>query len=97
VSFSEDIQQLELIIRRLEEERMPLEEALSLFRRGTEVLRGCRSFLREASQEIRLLSENDPDDVTGSPWAPESAGSPGRPDPSSPASETSKEEKSERI
>ena len=71
MSFSEDIQQLERIVRRLEEGNMPLEEALSLFHQGTESLRACRAFLREASQEIRLLSENDPDDVTGSSWSPE--------------------------
>ncbi len=93
MSFSEDLQQLERIIRRLEEGQMPLEEALSLFRQGTETLRTCRAFLRETSQEVRLLSENDPEDVTGSPWISENHERPRPMAPNPLASDILKEEK----
>lgn len=68
--FSEDLLRLENIVRRLEEESLPLENALLLFREGMETLHICRKFLRETSQEVRLLSDRDAEDLEGMPWTP---------------------------
>jgi exodeoxyribonuclease VII small subunit len=58
MSFSESMKQIESICRTLEEENLPLEEALKLYREGAEKLRGCREYLEQVEQEVLLVGEN---------------------------------------
>lgn len=56
--FSESMKQIESICRTLEEENLPLEEALKLYREGAEKLRSCREYLEQVEQEVLLVGEN---------------------------------------
>ena len=56
--FSESMKQIESICRTLEEETLPLEEALKLYREGAEKLRGCREYLEQVEQEVLLVGKN---------------------------------------
>jgi len=52
------MKQIESICRTLEEETLPLEEALKLYREGAEKLRGCREYLEQVEQEVLLVGKN---------------------------------------
>ncbi|MEW6726220.1 exodeoxyribonuclease VII small subunit [Desulforudis sp. 1088] len=56
LSFEEAIMRLEEIVHRLEDGRLPLEEALDLYAEGVTLARHCRSILDSAEQRVRFLS-----------------------------------------
>ena len=49
MSFTQDMEELQKIVHRLESEAMPLEDALSLFEEGIARLRTCQAFLKDAA------------------------------------------------
>jgi len=49
---------LEQILKRLEGDDLPLEEALNLFQQGTQILKECRECLSEAEFRVKALLEN---------------------------------------
>jgi exodeoxyribonuclease VII small subunit len=69
MTFSSQIEALQSIVKRLESEPMPLEEAMSLFEEGMKKATECRTFLEQARQKIILLSEEE-GDVDGKAWNP---------------------------
>jgi len=55
---------LEEIVRRLEEEKVPLEESIKLYEEGMKIGTRCRKILDDADRRIRELSgklEEDPE------------------------------------
>ncbi|MBX3290919.1 MAG: exodeoxyribonuclease VII small subunit [Acidobacteria bacterium] len=59
-TFEESLDQLEEIVRKLEEGDMPLEESLALFEKGVKLSRDCRDRLAKAERRIEvLLKETD--------------------------------------
>ncbi|MBP8672518.1 MAG: exodeoxyribonuclease VII small subunit [Synergistales bacterium] len=56
MSFTQDMEELQKIVHRLESEAMPLEDALSLFEEGIARLRTCQAFLKDARQRVTRLS-----------------------------------------
>lgn len=56
MSFSDDLENIKNIVRRLEESSLPLEEALADFERGVSLVRQCQRFLSEAEQRITVLT-----------------------------------------
>ncbi len=62
-SFEENMQRLELIVRKMEQGDVPLEESLKLFQEGTELVRKCTALLDNAQLQVKLVT-NSPD---GSP------------------------------
>ena len=62
-TFEENMQRLELIVRRMEQGDVPLEESLKLFQEGTELVRKCTELLDNAKMQVQLVT-NGPD---GSP------------------------------
>ncbi|MFZ5898557.1 MAG: exodeoxyribonuclease VII small subunit [Bacillota bacterium] len=58
LSFEEAIIRLEEIVHRLEDGRLPLEEALDLYAEGVTLARHCRSILDNAEQRVRFLSSS---------------------------------------
>ena len=56
--FSESMKRIEAICHALEEENLPLEEALKLYREGMEKIRGCKEYLEQVEQEVVLVGEN---------------------------------------
>jgi exodeoxyribonuclease VII small subunit len=58
MNFSEKMAELDKILRRMEGDALPLEEALSDFEKGIGLVRECRSYLEEAKQKVLLLAED---------------------------------------
>ena len=59
-TFEENMQRLELIVRRMEQGDVPLEESLKLFQEGTELVRKCNALLDNAKLQVQLVV-NGPD------------------------------------
>ena len=58
MNFSEKMTELDKILRRLEGDSLPLEEALSEFEKGIGLVRECRSYLEEAKQKVARLTDD---------------------------------------
>ncbi|HOE97685.1 MAG TPA: exodeoxyribonuclease VII small subunit [Candidatus Sumerlaeota bacterium] len=56
--FEQSLKQLEEIVRRLEEEEVPLETSLQLFADGQRLVRACEAQLKAAENQVRQLLEN---------------------------------------
>ncbi len=56
--FEEGIEQLERIVRELEQKEVPLEQALNLFRQGIELVQNCNRLLDHAEKQMEILLEN---------------------------------------
>ena len=59
-SFEEAIEELEQIVRQLEEGEIGLNEALEQYEKGIKLLRRCYDLLQGAERRIELLSGVDP-------------------------------------
>ena len=55
VSFEENMQRLEQIVRAMERVDVPLEESLKLFREGTELVQNCGKLLDEAELQVKKI------------------------------------------
>lgn len=73
MTFSSQIEALQSIVKRLESEPMPLEEAIALFEEGMKKASECQAFLEQARQKVLLLSETT-DGEEGKAWNPLEAG-----------------------
>jgi exodeoxyribonuclease VII small subunit len=58
MNFSEKMAELDKILRKLEGDALPLEEALSEFEKGVGLVRDCRAYLEEAKQKVAMLSDD---------------------------------------
>lgn len=59
LSFEEAMSQLEVIVNKLEENEVPLEEAITLFQRGIELSKLCNKTLQRVEDQMdRILSED---------------------------------------
>jgi len=58
MNFSEKMTELDKILKKLEGEDIPLEEALSEFEKGVGLVKECRAFLDQAKQKITLLTDS---------------------------------------
>lgn len=58
LDFEQAIKKLEEIVRRLEEEQVPLEESLRLFAEGKKLARACEQGLTEAENRVKLIIED---------------------------------------
>lgn len=58
MSFENNMQRLEQIVRALERGDVPLDESLKLFQEGTELVRSCQTMLDTAQQQVqKVLSD----------------------------------------
>ncbi|QYO65800.1 exodeoxyribonuclease VII small subunit [Leptolyngbya sp. 7M] len=57
-TFEQALDELESIVKRLEEGDMPLEESLELFERGVRLSRDCRDRLEKAERRIEMLTKD---------------------------------------
>ena len=55
VSFEENMQRLEQIVRAMERGDVALEESLKLFQEGTELVRNCGKLLDEAELQVKKI------------------------------------------
>lgn len=56
-TFEEAMTELEMLVRRMEEGEMALEESVEAYTRGTELIRLCRAKLDEAEARVKKLDE----------------------------------------
>lgn len=56
-SFEEALLALETIVGQMESGQMPLEESLTAYKQGVELLRYCQNTLKDTEQQIRILDE----------------------------------------
>jgi exodeoxyribonuclease VII small subunit len=56
VTFEDAMNRLEEIVRRLEEEKVPLEESIRLYEEGMKIGKRCRNILDDAGRRIKDLS-----------------------------------------
>lgn len=60
LSFEEAMEKLELIVRQLEEGKIPLEEAITAFEKGSKLKEICEEKLKQAQLKIeKLVPLND--------------------------------------
>ena len=65
-SYEAALQELEQLVGRLESGDMPLEQLLSGYQRGAELLKYCRDKLEAVEDQIKVLDES-----TLKTWTPE--------------------------
>jgi exodeoxyribonuclease VII small subunit len=71
MSFSDDLEELQSIVKRLEESSLSLEEALADFEKGISLVRRCQRFLLEAEQKITILTTSQEGTLKEAPWEDE--------------------------
>ncbi|MGZ8251006.1 MAG: exodeoxyribonuclease VII small subunit [Methylophilaceae bacterium] len=57
ISFENAVKELESIISQMESNQLPLEQSLTAYKRGTELLQFCQKTLADVEQQIRILNE----------------------------------------
>ena len=57
MNFSENLERLDVILKQLEEGKLPLNEALKVFESGIALVRESRDFLDKAEQKVMLLTQ----------------------------------------
>ena len=55
LTFEKALEELEALVHRMEDGKLPLEESLAAYQRGTELLKFCESRLTDAQARIALL------------------------------------------
>jgi exodeoxyribonuclease VII small subunit len=58
-TFEASLQELEKIVRRLEDGDLPLEESLKLFEKGVKLSRECQERLNQAERRIEVLIQDE--------------------------------------
>ena len=62
--FETSLDQLELLVEKMEHGEMSLEESLAAYERGVGLYRSCQTALEQAELRVRLLSDPaNPDDA----------------------------------
>lgn len=57
-TYESAIIELESIINQMESGQLPLEQSLSAYKRGAELIKLCQQSLTEAEQQVRILNES---------------------------------------
>ena len=56
--FEKALQELELLVEKMEEGDMSLEDSLKQFERGVSLTRSCQKALADAEQKVQILLKN---------------------------------------
>ncbi len=64
--FERAIDELESIVKRLEEGKVPLEESVAIYERGEALKRRCEELLRQAEARVEKITLNADSKPTGS-------------------------------
>jgi exodeoxyribonuclease VII small subunit len=57
--FEDSLAELELLVSRLEQGDISLEESLKSFERGVQLTRTCQTALQDAEQKVQILLEKN--------------------------------------
>ncbi len=63
--FERAIEELESIVKRLEEGKVPLEESVAIYERGEALKRRCEDLLRQAEARVEKITLNTAGRPTG--------------------------------
>lgn len=74
MSFEEALAELELVVRRLEEGRQPLEEAMTSYERGAALKARCEALLEEAQLKVEKIMNTQKGEVTLEPFETQEGG-----------------------
>lgn len=66
--FEKSLNELEALVRDLEQGDLPLEKSLAAFERGVRLTRECQQALRQAEQRVEQLVKVDGDNVETRPF-----------------------------
>ena len=58
LTFESALNELEAIVGTMESDQLPLNQSLSSYKRGTELLQFCQKTLADVEQEIQILNES---------------------------------------
>jgi exodeoxyribonuclease VII small subunit len=65
LSFERAIEELESIVRRLEDGKVPLEESVAIYERGEALKRRCEDLLRQAEARLQKITLDASGNPTG--------------------------------
>jgi len=65
LSFERAIEELESIVKRLEEGKVPLEESVAIYERGEVLKRHCEDLLRRAEARVQKITLDAAGNPTG--------------------------------
>ena len=65
LSFERAIEELELIVKRLEDGKVPLEESVAIYERGEALKRRCEDLLRQAEARVQKITLDAAGNPTG--------------------------------
>jgi exodeoxyribonuclease VII small subunit len=65
LSFERAIEELESIVRRLEDGKVPLEESVAIYERGEALKRRCEDLLRQAEARVQKITLDAAGNPTG--------------------------------
>lgn len=57
-TFESALTELEKIVASMEAGQMPLEQSLTAYKRGAELLKFCQAALQDAQQQVKVLEDN---------------------------------------
>ncbi|MAA64623.1 MAG: exodeoxyribonuclease VII small subunit [Alteromonadaceae bacterium] len=66
--FEKSLNELETLVRELEQGDLPLEKSLTAFERGVRLTRECQQALKQAEQRVEQLVKSDNDTLTTQPF-----------------------------
>ena len=55
VNFEAALAELDLLVEKMDSGQLPLEESLTAYQRGTDLLKFCENVLKDAEQKIKVL------------------------------------------
>ncbi|MGH6717048.1 MAG: exodeoxyribonuclease VII small subunit [Bradyrhizobium sp.] len=65
LSFERAIEELESIVKRLEDGKVPLEESVAIYERGEALKRRCEDLLRQAEARVEKITTDSTGAVSG--------------------------------
>ena len=65
LSFERAIEELESIVKRLEDGKVPLEESVAIYERGEALKRRCEDLLRQAEARVEKITADQSGAVSG--------------------------------
>jgi exodeoxyribonuclease VII small subunit len=59
ISFESAIAELEAIVIQMESGNLHLEQSLSAYKRGSELITSCQDMLHDVEQQVRILNDSN--------------------------------------
>lgn len=71
--FEKSLDELETLVRNLEQGELSLEQSLTAFERGVKLTRACQQALKSAEQRVEQLVQNNDGTLEARPFSPDDA------------------------